>query len=146
MRENKFRGKRKDNNEWVYGDLIHTVDGVGISHLTGIDKIRILELVHPESVGQLTPAQDELGKDIYENDVIKIVEGAHVIVGAVKMGEWTCNCGDYYCSEADLLGWYIEGYDRYDGQPKRKYLRAFTRPFGNVIGNMIDNPELLKAR
>ena len=23
MREYKFRGKRKDNGEWVYGDLLH---------------------------------------------------------------------------------------------------------------------------
>lgn len=28
MREIKFKGKRLDNGEWIYGDLLHLVDGV----------------------------------------------------------------------------------------------------------------------
>jgi hypothetical protein len=31
MREIKFKGKRLDNGECVYGDLTHLVDGVYIS-------------------------------------------------------------------------------------------------------------------
>lgn len=34
-REIKFRGKRLDNGEWVYGDLLHLVDGVYISNDNG---------------------------------------------------------------------------------------------------------------
>lgn len=31
MREIKFRGKRLDNGEWVYGSLVAMNDGVGIA-------------------------------------------------------------------------------------------------------------------
>ena len=31
-REIKFRGKRKDNGEWVYGDLRHIAGGTLIYH------------------------------------------------------------------------------------------------------------------
>lgn len=34
MREIKFKGKRLDNGEWMYGDLLHLVDGVYISNVT----------------------------------------------------------------------------------------------------------------
>ena len=33
-KEIKFKGKRLDNGEWVYGDLLHLVDGVYISNDT----------------------------------------------------------------------------------------------------------------
>ena len=35
-KEIKFKGKRLDNGEWMYGDLLHLVDGVYISNATEI--------------------------------------------------------------------------------------------------------------
>ena len=73
MREIKFRGKRVDNGEWVYGDLIHNAfDGYRIFPV-GIktDGNYPVEVV-PETVGQFTGLHDKNGKEIYEGDKCKI--------------------------------------------------------------------------
>lgn len=44
-----FRGKRLDNGEWVYGDLLHLVDGEYISNGCGCDT-----KVDPDTVEQYT--------------------------------------------------------------------------------------------
>ena len=71
-RENKFRGLRVANNEWVYGSLIQKE---GYSAIVIFDKGHdavynaYLELqVIPESVGQFTGIIDKDDVDIYEGD------------------------------------------------------------------------------
>ena len=83
MRTIKFRGKRVDDFEWIYGDLHH-------GFLTGNSYINGKEL-YSETVGQFTglPSQDK--QDIYEGDrlfdydddyyVVEFSEGRFVAVG-----------------------------------------------------------------
>lgn len=49
IRDIKFKGKRLDNGEWMYGDLTHLVDGVYISNGCGCDT-----QVDPDTVEQYT--------------------------------------------------------------------------------------------
>lgn len=58
MREIIFRGKRIDNNEWVYG------------YLQQEDKIN-LYYVKKETIGQFTGITDINGNKIFEGDFLK---------------------------------------------------------------------------
>jgi len=124
----KFRGKRIDNGEWVYGDLIHgvkskkgklfilpeNINQPGCDYLDGFDVI-------PESVGQFTGLTDKNGKEIYEGDIFNL--GDKNILYIVEYFD----CG--------LSG-------RQNGNRSRVGLAHWNDRI-EVVGNIHDNPELL---
>lgn len=77
MKETLFRGKRKDNGEWAFGDLIVSKDKCYIHpranafQVDGVlSRLIVLYEVIPETVSQFTDLVDKYNKKIFEGDLI----------------------------------------------------------------------------
>lgn len=123
MREIKFRGKRLDNGEWVYGDLHIRTPFPHIHSEIDYGKVNI----DPHTVGQFTGLHDKNGKEIYEGDVV-VIDG--IIRGYVR---YNARYWRYEIAAADEP---LENERIPSGRPEKCWM---------VIGNIHDNPKLLKT-
>ena len=127
-REIKFRGKRIDNGEWVYGDLIHYFkEEVGI-----IPQNEYYEQVHPETIGQYTGLKDRDGKKIYENDIVRVSAiGYRTESGVYDIYSIRFAWGSFYLYDLN------SGFDD---------LLQDVSDECEIIGNIHEHPELLKQQ
>ena len=122
MRTIKFRGKSILTDEWLYGDLVHSADNKRFGILVnGKDSYDECE-VAPETVGQFIGLYDCNGKEIYEGDILDFEEFTAEVRFVRGVFAFLVN-GDL---DDELCG------------------DCRTDLFAKVIGNIHDNPELLK--
>lgn len=123
-REIKFRGKRLDNGEWVYGFIVIDFDGTHIVWQESREDVWTIETVDPATVGQFTGLKDKNGREIYEGDILEEYPGYYFEV--VWSNEWA----------KFKLQWRTKGYQYPEWNRGVEMV---------VIGNIHDNPELLEG-
>lgn len=142
--EIKFRGKRADTGEWVYGNLLKLESGFftdnkdkayewyiipAITNGSWNKNNLMLKFISPcfevipETVGQYTGLKDKNDEEIYGGDIAKVMD---MTLAVVRYSE---NRGAYYLECENKIGdvGLICQYDTIE-----------------VIGNIYDNPELLQ--
>lgn len=82
MREIKFRGKRFDNGQWAYGNLI--IDDSGNCEIVYYENnVRFRCDVRGETIGQYTGLYDRNGREIYEGDILMCESGTDIFVEVI---------------------------------------------------------------
>jgi len=143
MRKIKFRGKRVDNGEWVYGSLQDRGNGeqwicwIVLEPGTGIP-IGNHALVNPNTIGQFTGLHDKNGVEIFEGDVLQEPHG----------NKFCSYCNANKQHPTSVVVYNIEC-ARFEGDrafgASHKDLKTLVNKYGGVIiWNIHDHPELIK--
>ena len=131
MRTIKFRGKRVDNGEWVYGYLYVGQNDYYIMEIvkSGFQSHKVV----PETIGQFTGLTDKNEKEIYEGDVVFIE-----YIDFDYSEDGTCYIKTVVEYETERMRFNFSNYGKSVINTYKSCLE--------VIGNIHDNPELLGER
>ena len=127
-----YRAKRKSDKRWIYGNLIHTDDGVYIiqnyvpQHLIGNYE------VDPSTICQCTGKEDVNCNLIFEHDVVSFLDATSTENGY---------------SERWQVGEVLWDDETASFQVTERLSAESYEVLGEcqVLGNTIDNPELLEV-
>ena len=159
MREILFRGKRVDNGEWVEGSLIRSDEFYGDKRKKPLYYICPFDTtfeydecyddsdeVNPDTIGQYTGLIEKNGTKVFEGDIVKYTRTRMYAPSASFNGQdlvskhliyWNedkhCFYQDHY-TEKRCIG--AGGIVFKDERTEENIIE--------VIGNIYDNPELLK--
>jgi uncharacterized phage protein (TIGR01671 family) len=146
MREIKFRAMTKPPKD--FGDFkfkSKMVYGTGVlqdpynTWLIDNDNTKSLAVgtvkyvVKPETIGQFTGLYDKNGKEIYENDVVKIALNRHDKPMCIRHVVWECGRWAVEVGNGDFV--------TLDSCPGGYISRNEVQ----VIGNIYENPELVEG-
>ena len=138
-REILFRGKRVDNGEWIEGYFLPGNERKSLHpcifvYLPETQSFECFD-IDIDTLGEYTGVKDKNGTRIFEGDIIKITGFHTTAIAAVKYGSTS--------EKSTHWGWY---FDDNDGHTYFLASRAFCKDYNAIIiGNIHDNPELLKG-
>lgn len=163
-REIKFRGFSKEDNEWIYGNVmlpdklladVFICPSVSVFDFTAGEEFEKLDEygeiikkgctigrfkpVYKDSIGQYTGLKDKNGKEIYEWDIVSPINEQGFDHGIHKGEKFEV----FFFVENG--SWYIKRDYRYEenmGNIKSMY-EMLANCYVEVIGNICENPELL---
>lgn len=154
MREIIFRGKRVDNDEWVYGFLI-CMNYIDVWEqkvcYDGQEEIKYCTTksyqVKSETVSQFTDLTDKNGKKIFEGDIIKAYfqpknfKNPPYAIGSVIFENGTFKVVVHVSKNSTVYN-VFEKEDTAAYSIEHNFLDRYY--VLEVIGNIHDNPELLQ--
>lgn len=133
MREILFRGKRVDNNEWAISGDVFLGGKRKYIYIPNPDtdmsaKAYLCREIIPETVGQYTGLTDKNGTKIFEGDECRLTRHCILCYGSI-----TFKKGSFWFEEFNT-----------DSVIELNRLKPNNFEI-EVIGNIHDNPELLKG-
>lgn len=134
MREILFRGKDSITKRWVYGALVQQQDDLlkekafiisYSNYQFGDFSEAVMHEVDPETVGQYTGFVDKKGKKIFEGDIVSIYNSKAFLFAVEWNNQYVLKCTTNGVSD--------------------NILNVIESPEDvEVVGNIYDNPELIK--
>lgn len=151
----KFRGKRKDNGEWVFGSLSIEYDGscfisFWVSECTDAsvnlwEPVQKWHEVLPETVDQFIGMTDKSEKDIYEGDILNCYNhSAKDLTWGLDKEHVGVIENTPPCYSLKIPGKLIYDTPCVKRRENDTYLSDWCNAENiEIIGNIHDNPELL---
>lgn len=153
MREILFRGKRVDDGTWKYGSYVEQYGSKQIYLKDGMDEDGLDRYhVNASTVGQYTGVTDRSGTKIFEGDILMCHNNPKDIYKVV-LGEFNVIDTETFENVETVVGWHTEVIPTADPLSAVEPFNL-TMPLNRfyiergemvVIGNIYDNPELLKG-
>lgn len=154
MREILFKGKRIDNGEWVVGRYVNTCypgNGKETGHFIVVYPNEYHE-IYTSTLCQFTGLCDKNGKKIWENDILMCHGNSEDLV-KVAFGEFGVRNIETGTIVDKVVGWHYEiiPTDAISRCEPFCWSMPLTEDYierceMEVVGNIFDNPELLKKK
>ena len=120
MRQIKFKAKRLDNGEWVYGSLIRSTAGVKerayiVDNFSSMSDYSVIG-VDPSTVCQFTGLKDYNGNEIWEGDIVEReiyglykVHGKEEGIVEYRRGAFVAMVKGFLCSLCSTMSFKVVG-------------------------------------
>ena len=145
MRAIKFRGKGIKSGQWFYGSVVPFGNNAYIFKMFRLLRMEHAE-VDPDTVGQFTGLTDKNGKEIYDGDILRTPPKNNYDKENYVTYEVFWHGND--CA-SNHIGWQMNRCHFQGCICGTMYIPEFlpnTTAKMEVVGNVHDNPELIKKR